>query len=145
MFNNRKLAVEDGFSVSEDGRSWIFGSNLIKYLDGSFELVFLLNSPAEELKDDSMGSIRLQTKDGVNFLFIISNVRHDRFEQLAQLFKGETKCEFHEKVEKLAKCQRDCHTDGHYECWRDNCNCICHAARRVLGVNLPESYIPVSR
>lgn len=52
---------------------------------------------------------------------------------------------FQKAVEEMAKCKRDCHTAGHYECWRDNCNCICHAARRVLGIALPESYIPVPK
>lgn len=140
-----KLAGEEGFLVSESGPAWIFGSNLTKYLDGSFKLVFLPNKPAEELKNDSMGDVRLQTKDGVYFLFIISSVRHDRFEQVAKLFEKEAKCAFHERVEELAKCKGDCHTAGHYECWKDNCNCICHAARRVLGIALPESYIPVLR
>ena len=52
-------------------------------------------------------------------------------------------CEFRKEVEELAKCEGDCHTAGHYECWRDHCYCICHAARRVLGIALPKEYIPV--
>lgn len=135
--------IGDG-PVSESGTAWIFGSNLTKYLDGSFKLVFLPNKPAEELKDNSLGSIRLQTKDG-DFLFIISNVRYDRFRQLAELFDGEAKSKFHEKVEGLAICKGICHTAGHYECWQDNCQCICHAARRVLGTALPESYVTVPK
>ena len=145
MFNNNKSAVEEGFPVSENGRSWVFGSNLIKYLDGSFELVFLPDYLGRNLRDNSKGSIRLQTKDGVDFLFTISDVRHDRFKQLAKLFEGEARCVFHKKVEELAKCKGNCHTAGHYECWEDNCNCICHVARRVLGISFPKSYIPVPR
>lgn len=145
MINNGKSAVEEGFPVSESGAVWFFGSNLTKYLDGFFKLVFLLNNPAEELKADSMGSIKFQTKDGVDTLFTISNVRHDRFKQLDQLFQGEIKCGLHKGLEELAECKTGCHTAGHYECWRDDCDCICHIVRRFLGRALPKSYIPISR
>lgn len=138
-----KLIVEEGFPLSENGCLWVFGSNLIKYLDGSFILLFSPNKPVEGLENDSMGSVELRTEDGVDSLFTISNVKRDHFYQLAKLFEREVKCAFHKKVEELAKCKKDCHTAGHYECWRDNCDCICHAARRVLGIALPESYMPV--
>jgi len=57
---------------------------------------------------------------------------------------NECKCETCIRLRKLAKCESDCHPAGHYECWKDNCNCICHAARRFLGIARPESYTPVS-
>ncbi len=145
MFNNSKLAVEEGFPVSESGPVWVFGSNLIKYLDGSFELVFLPGNPAEELRNDSMGSMRLQNSGGADYLFTVSNVRYNVFKKLASLFEKDIRCGFRKKVEELAICKSDCHTAGHYECWKDNCNCICHAARRVLGIDLPENYTPVPR
>ena len=59
--------------------------------------------------------------------------------------KQSEKCGFREKVEELAKCKGGCGTAGHYECWRENCDCICHAARRVLGVARPKTYFPVPR
>lgn len=58
--------------------------------------------------------------------------------------EGQNKSDFRKKVEEMAQCKSDCKQAGHCECWKDNCDCICHAARRVLGIALTESYIPVS-
>jgi len=143
MSNNSTLAFKEGYPVSESGSSWIFVSNLMKHLDGSFELVFIPKNLLGRLQSNSKGNIKLQTKDGSDVLFVISDVRHDRFEQLVKLFGKEAKCALRKEAEEMTICKTGCHTAGHYECWRDNCDCICHAARRVLGVALPKSYTPV--
>ncbi len=57
--------------------------------------------------------------------------------------EGQNKCDFRKKVEEMAQCKGDCKQAGNYDCWKDNCDCICHAARRVLGIALPKSYTPV--
>lgn len=57
--------------------------------------------------------------------------------------EGQNKCDFRKKVEEMAQCKSDCKQTGHHECWKDNCDCICHVARRVLDTALPKSYTPI--
>lgn len=65
---------------------------------------------------------------------------HDETHKLLGL---ESELDFRKRVEKMAVCEKDCRPVGHYECLINFCPHICHAARRVLGIALPESYTPV--
>jgi hypothetical protein len=67
------------------GRVWVF-NNFIKYLGGSFELLFGKNNPMEELSADTLGQIELRTERMIDRLFIIENVTYERFLLLGEGF-----------------------------------------------------------
>ena len=61
----------------------ISGEYLRTCLYGQLELVFVPDSPTQELEDDSIGTIHLQTNSGRHDLFSFSEVTFDDFQYLA--------------------------------------------------------------
>ncbi len=75
-----KSILRSGEPVNEEGRTWIFATNLTKHLSGNLQLRFIPNNRHEK----SLGLIRLETSGGRTFLWIVENVSYQRFSELGE-------------------------------------------------------------
>lgn len=75
-----RSVVRSGEPINEDGRTYLFATNLAQHLDGELHLRFYPNDHDSE----GLGWIRIETRDGRKFLLIVQNVSYLRFSQLGE-------------------------------------------------------------
>ena len=78
------MTAEQAQRFPIEGAEVYLFNNLKLYLRGSFELIFLKVNPIRELTLDSLGSMILRSKGGIDNLFIVGNVTFERFQFFAE-------------------------------------------------------------
>lgn len=78
------MTAEQAQNFPIDGKRVYLFNNLKSYLHGSFELIFFKSNPMGELTSDTLGSMTLRSKDGIDNLFIVGGVTFERFRLFAE-------------------------------------------------------------